>query len=73
MTKLQAKVLAFISQFIDKNGYSPSILEIADGVKSYTGNVHASLKRLDERGYLHKGRGWRNIRLIEGVSNARAA
>jgi SOS-response transcriptional repressor LexA len=74
MTKTQARVLEFIRQFIRVHGYSPNLDEIADGTGSYSGNVHGMLVKLAERGYLHKGRGWRNIRLIEGAGDvARAA
>jgi SOS-response transcriptional repressor LexA len=74
MTKTQARVLEFVRQFIGTHGYSPSLDEIADGVGSYSGNVHSMLVKLAERGYLHKGRGWRNIRLIERAGDvARAA
>ena len=74
MTKMQARVLKFIRHFIGIHGYSPSLDEIAEGIGSYSGNVHGMLVKLAERGYLHKGRGWRNIRLIEGAGDvARAA
>ena len=74
MTKTQAKVLEFIRQFIRAHGYSPSLDEIAKGIGSYSGNVHGILAKLAERGYVRKGRGWRNIRLIDGVADvARAA
>ncbi len=73
MTQTQARVLEFIRKFIGENGYSPSISEIAKGVGSYNGTIHTALKRLGERGYLQKGRGWRNIRVIEGGINAHAA
>jgi SOS-response transcriptional repressor LexA len=47
------KALAFVQEFIDTNGLSPSIQEIAHGIgwKS-KGHAHAVVDMLVERGYL---------------------
>jgi len=73
MTKKQASVLEFIRKFIQEHGYSPNLVEIGQAVGSFSGNVHVVVKQLDERGYLRKGRGWRNIRLIDGGGSVVAA
>ncbi len=73
MTKTQANILAFTRKFISDHGYSPSIVEIAQGVGSYSATVRNALSRLHERGYLLKGRGWRSVRLPDEGANARAA
>ena len=55
LTEKQKKVLAFIEQFAQENGYPPSVREIANavGLKS-TSTVHGHLQRLEKRGLLHR-------------------
>ena len=65
LSDTQARVLVFISDFIDKNGWSPTIREITDGLGyGSTSTVHAHIQRLIHQGYLEgSGRtlrlGWR--------------
>ena len=73
MTKLQAKILAFIREFIAMHGYSPSIVEIAKGCETYATTTRLNVIELHKRGYLTKGEGARNIRLPYEGHNARAA
>lgn len=73
MTQNQAKVLNFVREFIAKNGYSPSFVEIAEGLGLYSGPVNNAVKKLTENGYLIKGNGWRNLRLPDGGGNATRA
>ena len=73
MTKTQAEVLKFVRRFIGKNGYSPSISEIAEGAAFSPRTVISALNQLSERGYLIRGRGWQNIQLPDEGCNARAA
>jgi repressor LexA len=73
MTKLQAKILAFIREFIAKNGYSPSGEEIAKGVSTHATTVRLNVNELHRRGYIIKGDGARNIRLPDEGHNVRAA
>ncbi len=50
------QILNFIRQFIDNNGYPPSVREIGDavGLKS-TSSVASYLKELEKEGYLRRG------------------
>jgi len=74
MTKRQAEVLRFVREFIAKNGYSPSLCEIAEAVGSWGGTVHGMLTRLESRGYIKRSGGWRNIKVVKGAADvARAA
>ena len=65
LSEPQARVMVFISDFIDENGWSPTIREIADGLGyGSTSTVHAHIQRLILLGYLEgSGRklrlGWR--------------
>jgi SOS-response transcriptional repressor LexA len=72
MTKLQALIYAFVRNFIEEHGYSPSCAEVARACGTWPGTANVNLKELAKRGYLIKGHGWRNIRLPDG-HNARAA
>jgi hypothetical protein len=73
MTKLHAKIVAFVRDFIATHGYSPSFQEIAEGVGTYATTARLNVIELHRRGYLIKGEGARNIRLTDEGRNARAA
>ena len=65
LTKLQEKVLQYITHFITQNGHGPTLTEIggALGIRS-KGTVHRYVEALVAKGHLRKtGRGWRGIRL----------
>jgi len=56
--KRQRVILDFISQFIQKNGYAPTLREIADGVGlSSLATVHEHIHKLTEKGILKKDTG----------------
>lgn len=49
--------------YIEMHGYPPTKEEIAAARRMHVTNVYKHLKQLEERGYITKERGWRNIRL----------
>jgi len=69
--KRQRAVLEYISQYMQKNGYAPTIHEICDaiGVNS-PATVHEHLTKLEKAGVLK--RDWRRMRGME-VLNQKAA
>ena len=55
LTEKQKKVLAFIEQFAQENGYPPSVREIGTAVGlTSTATVHGYLERLEKKGYLDR-------------------
>ena len=55
VTKRQKEILDFVTQFIDENGYSPSMEEIAGHFHFASLNaVFKHLEALESRGYLHR-------------------
>jgi repressor LexA len=55
LTKRQKEILEFITGFIDENGYSPSMEEIAGHFQFASLNaVFKHLEALESRGYLHR-------------------
>ena len=55
LTKRQKEILDFVSEFIDRNGYSPSMEEIAGHFHFASLNaVFKHLEALESRGYLHR-------------------
>lgn len=56
--KMDYEILSFIKTFIDKNGYSPSVREIADGldIKS-TSTVQFHIEKLEKLGVIIKEKG----------------
>lgn len=61
LNKTQAKVLAFISRYIKKNGYSPTMREVSDHFGWSSVNAAAGpMWGLAKKGYLEKtSRGYR--------------
>ena len=55
LTKRQKEILDFVSEFIDQNGYSPSMEEIAEYFHFASLNaVFKHLEALESRGHLHR-------------------
>ncbi len=55
LTKRQKEILDFVSGFIDRNGYSPSMEEIAEHFHFASLNaVFKHLEALESRGHLHR-------------------
>jgi repressor LexA len=55
LTKRQKEILDFVSEFIDDNGYSPSMEEIAENFHFASLNaVFKHLEALESRGHLHR-------------------
>src|SRR5271166_6176663 len=55
LTRRQKQVYDFISDFVDKNGYSPSYEEIADGLGlSSLATVHKHISNLEEKELLRR-------------------
>jgi repressor LexA len=55
LTKRQKEILDFLSEFIDRNGYSPSMEEIAEHFHFASLNaVFKHLESLEKRGHLHR-------------------
>jgi repressor LexA len=54
LTPGQKKVLDFIREFAEKNGYSPSLSEIAKFLKKSTSTAQHYVEELQNRSYLHK-------------------
>lgn len=55
MSTRQAAILSYIQQMLDERGYPPSVREIGEavGLKS-SSTVHAHLKQLQKKGYIHR-------------------
>jgi len=55
LTKRQKEIFDFIKDYLETNGYSPSLHEIGDqfGIRSMNG-VHKHMKVLEERGYIQR-------------------
>lgn len=55
LTKRQKEILDFLSEFIEHNGYSPSMEEIAEHFHFASLNaVFKHLEALESRGHLHR-------------------
>ena len=66
LTKRQRQVLDYISNFVEEQGYSPSLEEIAAAFGlSSVATVHKHVKHLVEKGYLRKA--WNRSRSVEPV------
>lgn len=64
----ERQVLGFITQYIQRHGYAPTLVEIAEslGVNAVS-TVHEHLSRLVQKGFVKKTAGFeRGIELVEG-------
>lgn len=66
VTKRQREILEFIKAFVERNGYAPSLEEIAAkfSLRSVA-TVHKHLSNLMERGMLRRGSGSRSLEVLE--------
>lgn len=63
----ERQVLEFITQYIQRHGYAPTLIEIAEalGVNAVS-TIHEHLERLSQKGYIKKTVGFeRGIELVE--------
>ena len=66
LTKRQRQIFDYISQFVEEQGYSPSLEEIAAAFGlSSVATVHKHVKHLVDKGYLRKA--WNRSRSVEPV------
>jgi len=71
MTKRQKEILTFLQEYLDENGYGPTLEEIARhfGLASLNG-VHKHLRALQERGFIRRlSRQARSIQLLGSGSS----
>lgn len=69
--KRQKQILDFINQYIQKNGYSPTLQEIADAMNlSSLATVHEHLQTLTKKGVLRRYEG--AVRGLEVVEQTRS-
>jgi len=62
--KKQKQILEFIQQFIQANGFAPTLRQIADAIGvSSLATVHEHLKTLESKGLINRGSG--RVRAIE--------
>lgn len=55
LTRRQKEVLDYLAEFIEKNGYSPSYEEIAEGLSlSSLATIHKHISSLESKGYLRR-------------------
>lgn len=64
----ERQVVEFIAQYIQRHGYAPTLLEIAEGIGvNAVSTVHEHLEKLIQKGFIKKSPGFeRSIELIEG-------
>ena len=70
--KKQKQILDFISQYIQINGHSPTLQEIADSMGlSSLATVHEHLKSLEKKGVIKRYEGAvRGIEIVDNTINA---
>lgn len=66
LTARQTEALEFIESFIAQKGYSPSVRELAAGIRYKSSSTAAGmLERLEKKGYISCGDGPRTIRVMK--------
>lgn len=68
LTEKKKDVLDFAVKYSRKRGYSPSIPEIAKGLKRAVGTIHEHLQGLEEEGYIRLNKNQRRgIEILEAI------
>lgn len=69
LTEKEKRMLEYITEVIEENGYSPSVRDIrsALGIKS-TATVHGYLERLEKKGYIRKESGKSRTLTVDSAS-----
>lgn len=71
LTKRQLAVLQFIRTFLDEEGRSPTLKEIADGVgSSAVSTIHKHVQHLTEKGFLDRSHGAGNNIVVKESAEA---
>ena len=66
LTRRQREIYDYIREFVDEQGYSPSLEEIGEAFGlSSVATVHKHVQHLVEKGYLRKA--WNRSRSVEPV------
>ncbi|MBI2278606.1 MAG: repressor LexA [Candidatus Brennerbacteria bacterium] len=69
LTDKKKEVLDFVTKYARRRGYSPSIPEIAAGLKRAVGTVHEHLQNLEDAGYLQLNKNQRRgVQIFEATS-----
>ena len=70
---MQERIYEYIAQFVEENGYPPSVREIGDamGLRSPS-TVHFHLKNMEEKGLINKGAGKGRAVSLVGKSHSEA-
>ena len=69
LTKRQQAVLAFITRFLEEEGRSPTLKEIAEGVgSSAVSTIHKHVQHLMEKGFLERSHGCGNNIILAGTT-----
>lgn len=69
LTEKKKDVLDFVTKYSRKHDYSPSIPEIAKGLKRAVGTVHEHLQKLENEGYIRLSKNQRRgIEVLEAIS-----
>lgn len=65
LTRLEEKILQFITRHIAQHGHSPTLEEIGQALKIRSrGTVHRYVESLVDKGHIYReGRSWRSLRL----------
>ncbi len=63
LTERQKQVLAFIEGYIDKNGYPPSVREVARAFRITPRGAMIHIDALEKKGYLSRSRKARSIKI----------
>ncbi|WP_213505430.1 MarR family transcriptional regulator [Paenibacillus faecis] len=67
LTRRQAEALEFIKAFLAKNGYPPTVREIAEHMGYHSSSTAFQLlEQLVRKGFVTKGAGPRMLRVVSG-------
>jgi SOS-response transcriptional repressor LexA len=67
LTTRQREVLAFMIDYWLKNGYAPTVREVADGLFLGSTTAFQHIKALEKKGYIETKNSPRAVKFLKGV------
>lgn len=64
ITRRRLHILCYVHEYLQKYGHAPKLAEIARAVGMTSSGVSQQLTKLERRGYIRRGRGWRGIKEV---------
>lgn len=67
LSKREKQIWGYILGYLNDYGYTPTLFEIGEflgGSRYAKQNAYHYIRKMEEKGYIKRGKGWRNIKVV---------